>query len=147
MDRTARFQMNAPDVINETIDGETVILHLGSGMYYSVGGSGAFTWAQLAGSASLDEVASSLATIYDTDAPTATAALEDFLQYLRDEDLLVPSSVTTSSTSATPVNGTRLPFEKPTIEKFTDMEDLLRLDPVHEVSSSRGWPYAPESGA
>jgi hypothetical protein len=31
-------------------------------------------------------------------------------------------------------------FEPPLLEKFTDMEDLLLLDPVHEVDG-RGWPH------
>ena len=147
MDRSSRFQMNAPDVINETIDGETVILHLGSGMYYSVGGSGALAWAQLAGSASIDDVATALVSVYDTDEMAAGAALVDFVQYLRDEDLLVPCDATSSAATPVTADGSRQPFEKPFIQKFTDMEDLLRLDPVHEVSAARGWPFAPESQA
>lgn len=26
------------------------------------------------------------------------------------------------------------------LEKFTDMEDLLLLDPIHEVDVAAGWP-------
>jgi hypothetical protein len=32
-------------------------------------------------------------------------------------------------------------LDVPLIEKFTDMEDLLLLDPVHDVDA-RGWPHA-----
>jgi hypothetical protein len=31
-------------------------------------------------------------------------------------------------------------FEQPVLEKFTDMEDLLLLDPIHEVNLQSGWP-------
>jgi hypothetical protein len=33
-------------------------------------------------------------------------------------------------------------LEPPALEKFTDMQDLILLDPVHEVDE-RGWPHAP----
>ena len=35
----------------------------------------------------------------------------------------------------------RVPYVPPVLEKFTDMQDLILLDPVHEVSE-RGWPHA-----
>ena len=33
----------------------------------------------------------------------------------------------------------RLWFEAPSLEKYTDMQDLVLLDPVHEVDQT-GWP-------
>ena len=37
-------------------------------------------------------------------------------------------------------------FEFPIIEKFTDMQELLLLDPIHEVDE-KGWPHqAAEDG-
>jgi hypothetical protein len=33
------------------------------------------------------------------------------------------------------------PFEMPKLSKYTDMEDLLALDPIHEVDEM-GWPNA-----
>ena len=32
-------------------------------------------------------------------------------------------------------------FSPPVVEKYTDMQDLVLLDPVHEVDE-RGWPHA-----
>jgi hypothetical protein len=42
----------------------------------------------------------------------------------------------------TPPSAPKERFEEPALEGFTDLEDLLLLDPVHEVEPSRGWPYA-----
>jgi hypothetical protein len=33
----------------------------------------------------------------------------------------------------------------PPISKFTDMQDIILLDPVHEVDA-RGWPHASAAG-
>jgi hypothetical protein len=37
------------------------------------------------------------------------------------------------------------PFEMPKLSKYTDMEDLLALDPIHEVDEM-GWPNAKLEG-
>ena len=37
--------------------------------------------------------------------------------------------------------GERVPFVAPSFTTFTDMQDIILLDPVHEVDT-RGWPHA-----
>jgi hypothetical protein len=38
-----------------------------------------------------------------------------------------------------------VPFEPPILERFDDMQELLLLDPVHEVSDEEGWPARSEA--
>jgi len=45
-------------------------------------------------------------------------------------------SLTSDGTDGQSVNA----FEKPKLQKFTDMQDLLLLDPIHEVDEA-GWPH------
>jgi hypothetical protein len=33
-----------------------------------------------------------------------------------------------------------LAFTQPVLEVYTDMQDLLLLDPIHEVDEEAGWP-------
>ena len=44
MDKSLHFRINNPKVIHETIDGETVIVNLDSGNYYSLDATGADIW-------------------------------------------------------------------------------------------------------
>jgi len=37
--------------------------------------------------------------------------------------------------------GERVPFVSPSFTTFTDMQDIILLDPVHEVDT-QGWPHA-----
>jgi hypothetical protein len=39
------------------------------------------------------------------------------------------------------------PFEPPVLHRYTDMEYFLRLDPIHEIDPTIGWPEPPVSGA
>jgi len=36
--------------------------------------------------------------------------------------------------------GDRLEFSAPRLDKYTDMQQLLLIDPIHEVSDEQGWP-------
>jgi hypothetical protein len=65
---------------------------------------------------------------------------------LSTEGLVVPLEEDAASPDST--NRQPLPepsgFEPPVLEKFTDMQDLILLDPVHEVDE-RGWPHVPRN--
>ena len=71
-------------------------------------------------------------------------ALRAFVDELEREDLLVRTDQAAPSavSAPTPVaSGDERPaFVAPVISKFTDMEDLLLLDPIHEVDEM-GWPH------
>lgn len=138
-----RYQINAPQVIGEVIDGEAIIVNLDSGAYYSVRDTGAELWQALEQGASPEQIITHWVASYDA-APSAIAAsvqalLEEFVQ----EQLIVPVdrvNVTSVMELTGAARSERLPFSKPTLEKYTDMADLLLLDPIHEVDEQGGWP-------
>ena len=39
--------------------------------------------------------------------------------------------------------GEGLAYETPVVEAFTDMADVILLDPVHDVDATAGWPHRP----
>jgi hypothetical protein len=147
--QSQQFRINEPDVINQVIDGEAVVLHLGTGRYYSARGCGADVWCWLSASVPVPAVIEALASSYDASPDTIAAAVDEFVTYLLREGLIVGISdeqlgATPSPTILTP----RPSFEVPVMEAFGDLEDLLLLDPVHEVSAEKGWPHvAPEGGS
>ncbi|HEV7195405.1 MAG TPA: PqqD family protein [Pedococcus sp.] len=130
-------------MISETIDGETIILHLGNGFYFSAGGAGAQAWSLLSQAVPVQATAAVLSRHYDTDGVDVEAAVADFVDQLNMEGLLVPADGAAVPEVVAPE--ARLAWQPPSLSKFTDMEDLLLLDPVHEVSPSQGWPYAASS--
>lgn len=134
----SRFRINGPDVIAESIDGEVIIINLNSGAYYSSLGSGASVWQALVASHSIEEALDLIATQYQTDRSEIEADVLQFVSHLVDEGLLVetdepvtPGDVDLSGRGA---------FETPVLSKYTDMQELLLLDPIHDVDPSVGWP-------
>jgi hypothetical protein len=146
-DRRMRFQLNSPRVISETIQGETIIIHLGTGVYYSLRGSGAEIWDMLAGGADEQQVVAELESRYDAASAELAAAVSSLVEQLRAEDLISPladADVPVQASTAPAARSEREAFEAPTVEKYADMQDIILLDPVHEVDGE-GWPRPVEA--
>ena len=144
MTSSAAFRINAPHVIGEVIDDEAIIVNLESGAYYSLRNAGAEAWRLLAGSASMGQVAERIALLFEADPATIEDAVGRLFADLQAEQLIVSADAATEAPALPDVSGPRRAFEAPTLEKFTDMADLLLLDPIHEVSP-RGWPNRDDS--
>ncbi|MBB3604900.1 hypothetical protein FHT40_004584 [Mycolicibacterium sp. BK556] len=132
--------MLSDQVVHETLDGETVIIDLARGTYFSLEGSGADLWARLLTGESPAQSASALATAHDADSVAMTAAIVAFHQQLFDHGLL------TVSPPAAPDGGGALgTFTIPTLRVYDDLREHLLLDPVHDVERGAGWPTVPSS--
>jgi Coenzyme PQQ synthesis protein D (PqqD) len=135
------LRVNAPHVIHESIDGEVIVINLGTGSYYSLKGSGAAVWHALdQGRSTAHDLVDALEALYEGSREEFAAGVQHILRLLRDEGLIVEAE--TAVVAAAPVEeptGSKMAFELPNLEKFTDMQDLVLLDPVHEVDAT-GWP-------
>jgi hypothetical protein len=130
-------------VIHETIEGETIIIDLSSGTYFSLQGSAPEIWQALAQGKGDEQIIAHLEALYAADAAELALAVTSFLQELLSDQLIAPSeNGETPASAAEPVEAAeRAPFVAPRLERFTDMQDIILLDPVHKVDSE-GWPHA-----
>ena len=137
------FSVNRPEVIDEHFEDEYVIVNLKTGTYYSLNPSGARIWDALNQRASRAAILQEMERQYDTGAETLAAHLDRLLAEMVQEHLIVPQGDNGSAQTLTPDHrvGERLAFAPPHLEKFTDMQALLLLDPIHQVDES-GWPAA-----
>lgn len=141
-----RFKVNTPTVTHETIDGEAVIINLDSGNYYSLVETGSLIWALVDKGASASEVQDLVQQIYQGNAVEIDRGVQDLLTQLQQENLIVPVE------GAPEVNLNELKqilpasnglektaFNPPSLNKYSDMQELLLLDPIHDVDEA-GWP-------
>jgi hypothetical protein len=142
-----RFRVNSPLVISETIQGETIVINLKTGTYYSLQGTGAEIWRAIEREASKSEIVDELALRYEAQRTELETSVAGLLGELQAEELVAASqngAVAASSIADTALMADRLPFSAPVFERHTDMQDIILLDPVHEVDG-RGWPYTSEA--
>jgi hypothetical protein len=132
-----RYELNAPDVVEESIDGEALIVNLRTGLYYSARGSGDLLWRMVLAGYTSAEAAAAIGSS-DTPADTVASDVGRFVQELVAEELLRPRSVSdVHELDTRPLDS----FEPPVLERFADLQELLVLDPVHDVTEE-GWPHA-----
>src|SRR6266568_7169152 len=90
--QSMRFRVNAPQVINETIEGEAVMVHLTSGNYYTLDDVGAEIWSLVDHQASLTEIVDALELRYDDPRPALESTVKELLDELHAEDLIVAAN-------------------------------------------------------
>lgn len=149
MEMLGTFNIKKPDVVHETIDGETVIVNLENGVYYSLRSSGVDVWTLLEAGANLDELSKVLTERYEGSPEEIRRAITELLVALQQEGLVQVSSTKRSDdrVDPSPPRNKKGKFEAPLLEKYSDMQELLLLDPIHEVDEE-GWPHrAEEDGA
>lgn len=135
----ASYRINTPHVISEIIDGEAVILNFESGSYYSLNESGMAVWEKLQLGRSGNTILLDLQKRYGTDQDSIKADLAELLETLLAEQLIVTAPATEAAIENTQ-ESPPIPYTKPALEKFTDLQELLLLDPIHDVDES-GWPH------
>ena len=142
------YRVNSPHVISETVGGETIIVNLASGHYFSLQGTAVEVWQGLERGESSETIALGLEHRYEAGDGEIEAAVEKLLVDFAGAELIVEDADGNGNHSgggsgAPPAQdvGERVPFVAPGFATFTDMQDIILLDPVHEVDT-RGWPHA-----
>jgi hypothetical protein len=137
------YRVNSPQVISETVGGETIIVNLASGHYFSLQGSAVDVWQGIERGESPETIVLQLEQRYEAPDGEISAAVENLLEDFVSAELLVSEANGAAASPATVTQqvGERAPFVAPSFSTFTDMQDIILLDPVHEVDT-RGWPHA-----
>jgi hypothetical protein len=137
---TSRYRSNAPRFVDETVDGEALIMDMVKGTYYSCVDSSAYVWNLLHRGVPVDDVVSDLVARYSLSETDAQRDVDAFVQSLVAEEMLVESDGP-GAADGTPEPVAPNEYTTLALERFTDLADLILLDPVHDVTEA-GWPHA-----
>jgi hypothetical protein len=125
-----RLELNSADVAAKDIDGEILVMNVANGMYYSLDGVGAVAWRLLASGHSLQQAAEALSSMYGVNFAVALHDVTDLAIHLVDEGLVSVSSAAVSLDAPVSMDSaTEGPYSAPTLNSYSDMADLLALDP------------------
>lgn len=128
-------------VISEVVDDEAIIIDSLSGAYYSLDLAGSTVWSHLmSGPRSTESLERLLVDRFGVDESVARIDVLALVGAMLDDELVEVTAdlpVDLASDEDRKVS----PYTTPTLSKYTDMEELLLLDPIHDVDA-QGWPIA-----
>ncbi len=134
----AVLRLNRPKVICEVFEDEVVAINLETGTYFGMGGSAKEVWRLIEGEVPVDGMVAHLAERYTKPPQEIAADLELFTNSLLAHGL-VTAEQTGGSVPAAALNGPVGSWQAPKLTVYDDMQDLLLLDPIHDMDET-GWP-------
>ena len=138
------YRLNEPKVVSETLDGETIVINLDTGSYFSLNPVASLVWNLLIDRYTQPAIVSAVCSRFDVSADVAAAVIEPFLAKLAADGLIVPAEGPGRSDGIGQGGAPLGRFEAPLAERYDDMRELLLADPIHDVSNA-GWPHLPSA--
>lgn len=84
-----------PDVVCRELEGEAVLLHLGTGVYFGLNGVGTRIWQLIGEGRTAAEIVDVLALEYDADRATIAADVNALIAALENKQLIVGADAAT----------------------------------------------------
>jgi len=150
--REARGLAVEPWMTHERLDDQVMMINLETGAYFALERPAADCWTALTAGAGFAGMVAEVKAHFDVPQARAEADVESFLASLLDEGIVrwssdhpveLPPSQSAGQLTSPPADGAptadRLAYRPPQIEKHDDLEELLLLDPIHDVGPE-GWP-------
>ena len=138
------FNINK-NIAHEIIDGEAVIVNFDNGNYYSLNKNGTEIWSYIEHGASVMTIIEECTRRYKGSRIEIEESVHQFLANLEKENIISMCREGTEE-NADPIKATegepntaKPKFETPVLNIYTDVQELLLLDPIHEVDEN-GWP-------
>jgi hypothetical protein len=140
------YSINNSTAIYDIIDGDIVIIHLETGNYYNLSDTGASIWQLIVKTVSYENLVTALSANYLNPGPDVEQDIKAFLDQLENEGLVVQVSTEENGLSkegSTKIETKKVEYTRPILNVFSDMQDFLLVDPIHEVDE-KGLPkYTP----
>jgi hypothetical protein len=143
-----------PWMTHERLDDQVMMINLETGAYFALERPAADCWSALSDGAGVDGIVAEVVAGFEVAPERARVDVEAFLATLVDEGIVrwatdAPADVAPGGPAPDPAGdgtgaapaGARGPYRPPQIEKHDDLEELLLLDPIHDVGPE-GWPAA-----
>jgi hypothetical protein len=143
MEVNIQYSINRDKIIFEKFDDEIVLINLENGNYFSIRQVAQIIWELIEKGLDRSSVISTIAKIYNTTFDKIEDDLTEFIEELLKESLINLTESTNknfdSIVRCETFEKQNMPYSKPVIEIYSEMQDLILLDPIHEVDDT-GWP-------
>lgn len=121
---------NSPDLVWDSVDSEVVLINLTSGKYFAFNKPASQLWSEVIFPESLHRFV-----------PEEWPELGVLLKTLRSEGVLAEQAELPSGKWPLIMRT----VEDPVVQVFSDLAEMIKLDPIHDVDPNAGWPSVANS--
>jgi hypothetical protein len=125
------YVLNESKMFADITDGMAIVINGETGVYYGMNELGTSVFENIIGGASVENV---LAALIAAGAEDAEAALNKFISTLVEKEILLSGEDSSKDVSLT----LDVDFSM-TCDEYSDAQELLLADPIHEVKEDSGW--------
>lgn len=142
IERNETILANFAVTASEDFAGETVVIHFERGTYFSLRGGAGPIWSLLQNPMSVGNIVDAAREHKDALPAEFESTLTAFVGKLAEHDLITKGS-TPAQTPVLSAETIVTLAEPPDLEIYTDLSELIAMDPVHEIDILTGWPAPP----
>lgn len=144
MSQKLSYKINTPPITHDTFDQEVIIIDLNKGTYYSLEKAGAAIWQLIQQGCSCETIIRQIQQQYKGDPKEIEQSVVTLIEELEREEIISPVNYSNNCPAELLRSFCQQPFIRPILNKYNDFQNLLTLDPIHEVNEE-GWPCVPLS--
>lgn len=131
------YKLNEEKLFYDMADGQAIVINFTTGMYYGTSSLGSAVLDSLLAGASESDILTEIQKL-----PGCPEDLQEqlkaFVSRLVEMEILIPGDFDGGPCS---IDGTALADGfLLTVDEFTEVQDLILADPVHDVDVEQGWP-------
>ena len=138
------YVANTASVAHEAFDEEAVLINLERGTYFSLRQSAPTLWLLIQQPVSVEALVGLLGRELPELPEDAAGMIASMLETLVEEGCVLkldtPEQLPTDLAPIALLGGS---FSRPEVQTFHDLQELIVIDPVHEVADFDGWPHRP----
>ena len=137
------YKLNEEKMFFDMADGQAVVINFLSGIYYGTTALGSVILERLVNGKAPEEIVKAVKNLPDCPEDFASQ-MDAFLASLQGKEILLPGD--TQPGGGETIDSTALAdgFTL-TLDEFSEVQDLILADPVHDVDVEQGWPVFKEN--
>jgi len=136
------YKINFPRIALETIDDETIIIDFETGLYFTAKDEASLILMLIYENYNKEQIIDYIESNYTCN-NTIYYLIDNFINLIESHNIIIKTDKNSiaeiknvSNLNSKPIIKT---FNTPTLQIFSDMKDMLLLDPIHDVKNE-GWP-------
>ncbi len=135
------YRILRPRIVYEVLNNEVIAIDFDTGTYFVLPHAAKQVWLLIEKQISVEQIAQLMADHYQRGYSQVLLDIEPFIEQLLCNGLIELSD-SQGSAEGVQIDSQGWQYDAPKLMTYTDVQDLLLLDPIHEIAEV-GWPEKP----